>query len=69
VDPITVGAAERDRLVAAARQATQRLPAPEEPYLLVRVGAGSDRAFLVVGMRFVRLGAPIGLYAFRAPPR
>ncbi|MBC7896094.1 MAG: HAMP domain-containing histidine kinase, partial [Cytophagaceae bacterium] len=68
VDPASVGVAERDRLVAAARQATQRLPAPEEPYLLARVTDGVDRPFLVIGVRFVRLGAPIGLYAFTVCP-
>lgn len=52
----------RERLLADVRRAAQRLPAPEEPYLLT-TRHGNDGGYLVIGVRFVRLGAPIGLYA------
>ena len=64
VEPSTVPSVERDGLIAAARRVMQRLPAPEEPYLLLRSGSDATRSFLVVGVRYVRLGAPIGLYGF-----
>ena len=68
VDPPALAGAERERLIQVVREAAQRLPAPGEPYLLTRLGVGRDAALVVVGVRFVRLGAPIGLYAFTVCP-
>ncbi|MCC6318472.1 MAG: HAMP domain-containing histidine kinase [Gemmatimonadaceae bacterium] len=68
VQPAALAGADRDALAAAARRAAQRLPPPEEPYLLTRVGHGAAQRFLVIGVRFVRLGAPIALYAFTVCP-
>jgi signal transduction histidine kinase len=67
-EPATMPAEARERLLQVVRQAAQRLPAPEEPYLLTRLGPGRGDPFVVVGVRFVRLGAPIGLYAFTVCP-
>jgi signal transduction histidine kinase len=67
-EPRDLPLAERAVLERAVRDATQRLPAPEEPYLLARASAANTASFVVVGVRFVRLGAPIGLYAFTACP-
>ncbi|MGQ0646292.1 MAG: sensor histidine kinase [Gemmatimonadaceae bacterium] len=64
VEPATMSVGERDLLARAVRKAAQRLPSPEEPYLLTRLAAERTAPFVLVGVRFVRLGAPIGLYAF-----
>ena len=67
VIPASNGNEERTRLLADIRRAAQRLPAPEDPYLLAQRNP-ADSGFLVIGVRFVRLGAPIGLFAFTVCP-
>ncbi len=67
VVPASLGGEERERLLADIRRAAQRLPAPEDPYLLAH-RTPPDSGFLVIGARFVRLGAPIGLFAFTVCP-
>ena len=67
VIPSSLDGPSRQRLLADVRRAAQRLPAPGDPYLLA-VRSEGDSGFLVIGVRFVRLGAPIGLFAFTVCP-
>ncbi len=62
VFPEDMSAASRQALIADVRNATQRLPAPEDPYFLYP--RSNADGYLIIGARFVRLGAPIGIYAF-----
>jgi signal transduction histidine kinase len=60
VAPPPARASERERLVETVRRAARQMPPPEDPYLLA---VADESTYVVVGARFVRLGAPIGLYA------
>jgi len=67
-EPSTTSAATVAQLANAARDASRLLTQAEEPWALARLGGGASAPFLVVGARLVRLGAPVGLYAFTVCP-
>lgn len=68
VDPVTLPGSTIERLTEAARQATARLPSPNDPYRLIPLHLDGGAEWLVAGVRFVRPGAPIAVYAFTVCP-